>query len=90
MGFAERQRRRRVGLTKPRHVGGKCFRLLKLAGDEAHGLELAHSGHPQLLVPLIEVLRQLLDDLGLSCRPEPESGQPKTKLDGPIRHDPPP
>ena len=61
-------------------------RLEQLGDGEPLGLGVAGAAGAQLLVPLVEVLRQLVDDLGLARRPQPQRGQPRPQVLAPVRH----
>ena len=58
----------------------------QLCKRRTRGFRFRRPAGPQLLIPVIEMLRQLLDDLRLARRLQCELRQPLSDLSFPVRH----
>jgi hypothetical protein len=81
--------RRHVGLRQPLHSSFESARFIELLDCQTMGVRRARARAAQPLVPIVEVLRQLLDDLGLSRRRQLHRGHPRAEIIAPVRHGPP-
>ena len=84
------ERLRRVGLAERSHVTGQRLGAEQFVHRQSAGVLVAGTAAPQLVVLQFEVLRQLLDDFGLTRGVEVQRGQSRPDVTGPLRHDPPP
>jgi hypothetical protein len=72
-------------LAKAAHVPCERVRLAQLFERESARVGLADAGIAELLIPLVEVLRQLFDDLGFASRAQSQRGEARSQLCAPVR-----
>ena len=77
---------RDAGLTEHSHVLGQHIRFAQLLERETTCLDIRCSAIQEFLVPQVEMLRELLDDVCLSARTEVQRRQTLSEVVGPIRH----
>jgi hypothetical protein len=78
------RRNRPAGLREAPHALAKSARLVQLAERHAPRVGAGCSGRAQLLAPIVEMLRQLLDDLGFPCTAQAQAGQPAAEIVRPV------
>jgi len=85
-GYTRRDGRRCVRLTEGAHV--HCERRLgQFLQRQAGCLRIADTLGAQPVVALVEMLRQLLHDLGLASGIEAQGGEVPAHVVAPVRHD---
>ena len=77
---------RRLRLPQRRQVLRQQVALPELGECQTRGLVLRRAARHQLAPAVLEMLRELLDDLVLARRREPQRRQPRTHVFCPVRH----
>ena len=79
--------RREPRLAQGRHIARERVGFEQFVNRQAKRHVVALAVGAQLVEPFVEVLRQLLDDLGLARRAQAERRQSRAKVRGPFTHD---
>ena len=85
-GSARRDGRRRARLFERRHGLAEQVLVAELGQGQTRRLVLRCPARPQLPPAILEMLRELVDDLRLAGRRETQRRQPRAHVPRPIRH----
>ena len=78
--------RRAVRLTQRSHLLRKCLGFAQFLQRQTTRLAFKGSSLAELLISLVEMLRQLFDDLRLPLRPQSQAAEASAQILGPLRH----